>query len=269
MCELMGLCFAQPVSAGFSIREFSGRDSENADGWGLAWYPDCSVSLIKEPVSWRQSKHTGFLESYHALRSSIYIAHVRHKTVGGEPTHADTHPFVRELNGAEYCFAHNGTLLELSRKGLHRFHPLGTTDSEFAFCLLLESLAERKSLEGATDWQWLHEELSRFNRRGKLNCLLSDGKRLYCYHDMHGHKGLSLRKIRTDKEQPRSLGDEELHFELEAGAANHGYAVATHPLSATGWHAFHHGELLVLDAGVIAFSSHRQGQSAPFVSATA
>src|SRR5688500_11347688 len=139
MCELMGLCFAKPLAADFSVREFAMRDEENADGWGLAWYPDHSAAIIKEPISWRVSQHTQFLERYPDLSSPIYIAHVRHKTVGGPATHADTHPFTRELRGRDYCFAHNGTLLGLaSAASLKRYKPLGATDSELAFCLLLD-----------------------------------------------------------------------------------------------------------------------------------
>src|SRR5262245_54687645 len=101
MCELMGMSFARPLSAAFSIQEFAGRGEKNADGWGLAWYPDQSLALVKEPVAWNSSPHTGFLEKYQHLQSHLYIAHVRHKTTGGTPTHADTHPFARELSGRE------------------------------------------------------------------------------------------------------------------------------------------------------------------------
>ncbi|HTU22120.1 MAG TPA: class II glutamine amidotransferase, partial [Gemmataceae bacterium] len=90
MCELMGLSFTRSVSADFSIREFAARGKENADGWGLAWYPDRAAAVVKEPVRWGQSPYTAFLEQYAELRSPLYIAHVRRKTMGGEPTHADT-----------------------------------------------------------------------------------------------------------------------------------------------------------------------------------
>src|SRR5205814_6028589 len=50
MCELLGLSFARPLSADFSIRIFALRGAENADGWGLAWYPDRSLSIVKEPL---------------------------------------------------------------------------------------------------------------------------------------------------------------------------------------------------------------------------
>jgi glutamine amidotransferase len=259
MCELMALSFARPLSADFSVREFAGRDEQNADGWGLAWYPDQSLARIKEPVSWRASQHTGFLETYHAIASSIYIAHVRHKTVGGTPTHADTHPFSREWGGREYCFAHNGTLIGLPGKTpLGRYRPIGTTDSEYAFCHLLDRLAERgRHLEEPADWQWLHRRLTTLNEFGKLNCLFSDGRRLFCYFDSAGHKGLTFRKVHIRSHEMRRFEDSELQIDLEDNSINHGFVVATHPLSRSGWHSFHPGELIVFSEGATCYSSHR------------
>ena len=46
MCELLGLSFAKSIPADFSIREFALRSDENADGWGLGWYPDQSVASV-------------------------------------------------------------------------------------------------------------------------------------------------------------------------------------------------------------------------------
>jgi predicted glutamine amidotransferase len=264
MCELMGLCFARPVSADFSIREFAQRGRENADGWGLAWYPDRAVAVVKEPVRWQDSTYTGFLESYQGLRSSLYVAHVRHKTVGGPPTHADTHPFARELGGREYCFAHNGTLDDVrERLPLGRFRPVGGTDSEHAFCHLLEDVARREdALATPASWEWLHSRLAALNRLGKLNCLLSDGSRLFCYFDAAGHKGLTMRKVRVRGPGQRHLEDEELSVDLAGGDANHGFVVASQPLSPTGWHPFHPGELIVLSDRGMCYSSHRRGQGA-------
>ena len=37
----------QPIFAGFSFNEFGRLSKENADGWGLAWYPDRSLAMIK------------------------------------------------------------------------------------------------------------------------------------------------------------------------------------------------------------------------------
>src|SRR5262245_33590568 len=89
MCELMGMSFAKPVVASVSIQAFSERSADNADGWGLAWYPDHSLAMIKQPVQW-SVHHNKFLEHYPGLLSSMYVAHVRRKTTGHVLTHADT-----------------------------------------------------------------------------------------------------------------------------------------------------------------------------------
>lgn len=268
MCELMGLSFARPISADFSIREFAVRGKENADGWGLAWYPDRAVAVVKEPFRWGQTPYTAFLETYPGLRSPLYIAHVRRKTVGGESTHADTHPFTREWGGRDYCFAHNGTLRGLvGQWRLGRFHPVGHTDSEWAFCYLMEAIACRQEMLATPEsWQWLHWELGRLNELGPLNCLLSDGQRLFCYHDRTGHKGLSFRILQQRVDHERRLEDEEVKLELAEDDLNHGFVVATNPLSSGAWSPFEHAELMVLEAGRLRFSSHRTPADSPLLS---
>lgn len=252
MCELMGLSFDQPVSADFSVRSFALRDESNADGWGLAWYPDRSLSLVKEAITWRQSGHSKFLETYSGLRSRIYIAHVRHQTTGGRPTHADSHPFQRECFGREFCFAHNGTIREFKSLPLDRFRPLGNTDSEHVFCYLMNELSWRgRALDDRDDWEWLHGRLLAINAGGTLNCLLSDGERLFCYRDRRGWKGLTMRKIRWHDRADRVFEDDTMEVTMTGDSHSHGCVVATFPLSATGWHDLSPGGLLVLHGATI------------------
>lgn len=257
MCELMGMSFAKPIQADFSIREFALRGESNADGWGLAWYPDASAAIVKEPRQWGISPYTDFLEEYTGLRSMIFLAHVRHKTVGGEPTHADTHPFMREWGGRDYVFAHNGTVASIFNQPLGRFRPVGNTDSEYLFCWLLEQIAERGShLEHSDDWHWLHQQLTIANRGEKLNCLLSDGRRLFCYFDQKGHKGLTFRPVYLYDEK-RNFGDPSVKFNVADALFNYGIVVASNPLSSEGWKAFEMGEMFVLANGEIVHSSQR------------
>ncbi|MFL5242432.1 MAG: class II glutamine amidotransferase [Gemmataceae bacterium] len=265
MCELMGLSFARPVSADFSIREFALRSEQNADGWGLAWYPDRSLAVVKEPVRWQSSQYTRFLESYANLQARVYIAHVRHKTTGGEATHADTHPFAREWAGRDYCFAHNGTLQgDFWQLPLGRFKPVGNTDSEFLFCHLLDEVSRRDDLlETESSWRWLAEKLVAVNRWGKLNALLSDGERLFCYHDVLGFKGLTYRPTSIGDNEIRRFEDAGLRMDVVGEAANHGFVVATCPLSETGWHRFQPGELVAFERGTMRFSSKGSSSSAP------
>ncbi len=256
MCELMGLSFDRPMSADFSIRAFALRDVENADGWGLAWYPDRSLCVVKESLTWRQSGYSKFLETYNGLNSRIYVAHVRHKTIGGIPTHADTHPFSRECFGREFCFAHNGTIRGHASLPLGRFQPVGTTDSEQVFCHILELIASRNEhLQDEVGWRWLHATLQSINQAGSLNCLLTDGQRLFAYRDIKGWKGLALRKVRFREDDARVFEDSTMELTMAGEADSHGFIVATCPLTETGWHHFAPGHLAVVEAGTLRFSS--------------
>lgn len=257
MCELMACNFAKPIVADFSIHEFGQRDEENADGWGLAWYAGRSLAIIKDTGKWRASLHTGFLETYTGIRSTIFIAHVRHLT-RGMATRADTHPFSRELNGVEYCFAHNGTLKNAFELSLGRYHPIGGTDSEHFFCHLLDEISKwKKPLADPDSWPRLHQKLAEHNRSGTLNMLLSDGVRLFAYHDVTAWKGLHYRPMLVRDQETRRFEDTDLRLDLGGGAVNAGTVIATHPLSLTGWEKFLPGELIVFEEGTIRFSSHR------------
>ena len=271
MCELMAMSFDAPVSPDFSIREFAARGEENPDGWGLGWYPDRSLAIVKEPVRWGASRHAGFLATHGSIRSAILLAHVRYKTMGGEPSHADTHPFARELGGREYCFAHNGTLDGAAWQlplGVHR--PVGATDSERFFCHLIHAIDRHgRPLDTPSDWRWLHESLASANRHGKLNCLLSDGHRLFVYHDVNGWKGLNFRKVRVREGETRHFEDDTLSVDIGGQGLRHGFVVATCPLSPSGWHGFRLGELIVFERGEIRHSSHRERGSPEFAPADA
>jgi predicted glutamine amidotransferase len=272
MCELMGMSFAKPIVASVSMQAFSERSKDNADGWGLAWYPDRSAALVKQPVRWSM-QHTQFLEHYPGLLSATYLAHVRKLTVGVAPTHADTHPFCRELNGREYCFAHNGTLTgEFWQRPLGRFRPVGSTDSEFVFCLLLaemeefDRLAEEVTTAAAngeqphprpTDeqrWKWFHQYLVRLNDYGKLNCILTDGEEMLVYHDKNGWKGLTYRDVFLHEDSQHHFSDATLAVNVQATPVNRGVIVATNALSVEGWDRFLPGEMKVLKQGSIVFT---------------
>jgi len=256
MCELMAFNFAKPIEAEFSIREFGRRDKENADGWGLAWYPDESVAVIKEAISWQSSEHTRFLETYSAARSSTVIAHVRHLTTG-RPVHADTHPFTRELHGLDYCFAHNGTLPHAWDLPLSDFRPVGRTDSEAFFCHLLGVLSGwNKGLACPDNWPRLHRTVQHINQGGKLNFLLTDGKTIVCYHDLGGWKGLHTKQVLVHRDERPRFQDAEVRVKMGSQPVNMGVVVATTPLSRRGWQSLERGEMIVLREGALCFSSH-------------
>jgi predicted glutamine amidotransferase len=143
-------------------------------------------------------------------------------------------------------------LKDLGTLELGHYHPIGDTDSELAFCYLLGRLATAGiDLQQEQGWLWLYDVLKEVNRHGPLNCLLSDGQSLFCYHDATGYKGLSWRPIHEYSLEASYLEDEELQIELESPSRSEGFAVATHPLTGSGWRPFRPGELIVFGAGKV------------------
>ena len=81
------------------------------------------------------------------------IAHIRKATQGGV-TIENTHPFIREIWGQNWVFAHNGNLKELPDMSESFCQPIGSTDSETAFCYMAEYLKNRFRRKPA-EWKFL------------------------------------------------------------------------------------------------------------------
>lgn len=118
-----------------------------------------------------------FIRSY-PIKSQNVIAHIR-KATQGETKLENTHPFVRELWGQYWSFAHNGDLKNFSPQLSGRFIPVGNTDSEKAFCYLLQELhlefgenCPNADLLGVK----LHELTLSLATFGIFNFLLSNGE---------------------------------------------------------------------------------------------
>jgi len=48
MCDLLGMSFRTPINARISLDIFQLRGEVNPDGWGLAYYRDEHLQIIKE-----------------------------------------------------------------------------------------------------------------------------------------------------------------------------------------------------------------------------
>ena len=73
------------------------------------------------------------------IKSLNVIAHIR-KATQGQVALENCHPFVRELWGRYWVFAHNGDLKDFQPMLDGPYRPVGNTDSELAFCYLLQEL---------------------------------------------------------------------------------------------------------------------------------
>jgi glutamine amidotransferase len=187
MCQLLGMNCNVPTDIVFSFTGFhhrGGRTDEHADGWGIAFYEarGCRLFIDTKPAA--QSPVAQLVRTY-PIRSLNVIAHIRKATVGAVSLE-NTHPFMREMWGRYWTFAHNGTL-----KGFvtpdhadRRYRPVGNTDSEAAFCYLLEALRSAFPHGAPDDGDLLAtvgtlaQDLRAF---GEFNFLLSDGERLFAH----------------------------------------------------------------------------------------
>ncbi len=159
------------------------------------------------------------------------------------------HPFVRELWGRYWVFAHNGNLENYQPRLHSSFKPVGQTDSERAFCWLMQELAKSHanipSVEELT--LTLRELTPHIAKHGAFNFLLSNGQALWT------HASTSL--FYVERKHPFStatLSDQDLsiNFAEHASVDDRVAVVVTAPLTTNEvWTPFASGELAVFVDG--------------------
>jgi predicted glutamine amidotransferase len=184
MCQLLGMNCNIPTDILFSFTGFhrrGGGTDHHADGWGIAFYEGVGCRLFIDTTPAAESPIAALVRTY-PIRSLNVIAHIRKATVGNIALE-NTHPFAREMWGRYWTFAHNGTLPLPRRIGHGRRHtPVGGTDSEAAFCEILETLWHRfpsrvPTLD--TLFEAVAEVSASLGEQGEFNFLLSNGEALF------------------------------------------------------------------------------------------
>ncbi|AHE97199.1 class II glutamine amidotransferase [Thioalkalivibrio paradoxus] len=268
MCELLAMSSLEPATLSISLEAFSERGGLRAphkDGWGAAFYSGRDVRRLRDTGAASQSSGIRFL-SEQKYRSRLVLAHVRQATKGAVSLE-NTQPFARELGGRMHVFAHNGDLIgieDATAPDLGRFRPIGDTDSEHAFCLLLARLAALWDAPEPPALELRLEVVRRFAALlrpfGPANFLYSDSEYLF----VHGHErtqescgrieppGLFTlcRTCPTKKEgrtpkpiEGLTLGLTEAHQRVTL--------VASVPLTAERWEPVAAGEVLAIAGGRI------------------
>jgi glutamine amidotransferase len=173
--------------SGLALR--GGARGPHADGWGLALYQGRAVRTFLEPAAAARSALAAYIRR-HPIKTLLAIAHVRKRT-RGPVSLANTHPFVRELWGRHFTFAHNGTIRKaplhasthVSTSTKARFRPIGTTDSELAFCAILNHLDRVFPKGFPKDRTRYYRAVARVAKElgahGSFNFLLGDGEQLF------------------------------------------------------------------------------------------
>lgn len=231
MCELLGMSANVPTDIRFSFAALAKRGGEtgpHSDGWGISFYEEKGCRSFHDPNPSATSELARLVRDY-PIKSRTVIAHVR-KANRGRVALENTHPFTRELWGRAWTFAHNGQLKGVKALPLGAFRPIGTTDSEHAFCWILGRLRERFAAfpsARALDRE-IRAAFAELRTLGVFNALLTEGRSLYascskklCYIERRAPFGKA------------SLIDEELQvdFAAETTPNDRVIIIATQPLT--------------------------------------
>ncbi len=260
MPNLLAMCFEGELAPSFDLR-FLHAGQSLPDGWGLGYYPagEPSASVLKEPAPARGSIRGELVKAWEHLESSLFVLHVRTATWGPN-TDANTQPFVRGWGGREWLLGHSGSLAShLDEDPDPRFEPVGGTDTERVFCVLLGRIAAHgwRSL-AEVDIAVLHEWLLELNTRGALNLVLSDGRDLVVYADRSGAESVHMAEL-LPPYPGLALGDGDVRIDLTRRGSKpcKGWVVSSAPLEAEGvagrlvWRSLAPGEFVVLRQGAI------------------
>jgi glutamine amidotransferase len=247
MCELLGMNANTPTDVMFSFAGLARRASEHRDGFGIAFFEDKGLRLFVDPASALDSPVASMIRSY-PIRSRHVVAHIR-KATQGRVALENTHPFVRELWGRYWVFAHNGNLDGFAPRLHGHFRPVGDTDSERAFCWLMQELAKaHASVPDIHELTLTLRELLRYpSSFGTFNALLTNGQALWA----HGSTKLHW----VERRHPfvaLTLRDDDLSVDFGqlTQASDRVAVVATEPMTRDeAWHALSPGEVLVFVDG--------------------
>ncbi len=247
MCQLLGMNANTPTDVMFSFAGLANRADEHKDGFGIAFFEGCGLRHFIDHHGARTSPVAALVRNY-PIRSDNVIAHIR-KATQGRVALENTHPFVRELWGRYWVFAHNGDLKGYAPRLHGAFRPVGDTDSERAFCWLMQELA--KAHAGvptvAELSHTLRELLPQPARHGSFNILLSNGQALWAHCSTHLHV--------LQRQHPfgaARLADEDLAVDFAplTTAQDRVAIVATEPLTeGEPWQQMAPGEMRVFSGG--------------------
>lgn len=253
MCQLLGMNCATPTDITFSFRGFSQRagiTSDHCDGFGIAFFEDKACRLFVDNQSAINSPIAELIRHY-PIKSRNVIAHIR-KATQGVIQLENSHPFMRELWGRHWIFAHNGDLKDFQPTLLGHFQPVGDTDSELAFCYLLDCLVQRFALnEPQLDdiFQVLAEISPQIAEHGTFNFILSNGQAMFTYATTKLHW-----LVREYPFQPAQLIDldVEVDFSQVTTPDDRVAVITTEPLTKNEtWTPYQAGEMILFQHGKI------------------
>ena len=251
MCELLGMSANTPTDLCFSftgLTQRGGNTGPHKDGWGVAFYEGKGVRSFHDASPSAESKIANMVQ-HHPIKSKTALCHIRQANVGNVCL-ANTHPFIRELWGQNWVFAHNGQINDfVSREGI--YEPVGDTDSENIFCDLMNQVRQNYCRDSLPEElaACLVELAKDYGKQGVFNCLLSNGDWLFTF--------CSTKLACITRRAPfgaACLTDADVSIDFSAETTNKDVVsiIATQPLTSDeAWEVYEVGEWRLWQSGEV------------------
>jgi len=261
MPNLLAMSFEGEIAPSFDLCCLRGG-AALPDGWGVGYYPagEPSASVLKEPAPGPGSIRRELVRAWDHLESSLFVLHVR-AAIWGANTDANTQPFVKSWGARDWMIAHAGSLtraLDVTHGA--PFEPIGATDTERVFCVLLERLASQgwRSLADS-NLRDMSEWFGELNALGTLDLVLCDGRDLLIYADRHTEPTLHLGELVPPFDR-LVIGDRDVQIDFtsrQGTCERKGVIASSSPLQSSGtasgmnWRLLERGEIVIIRQGAV------------------
>ena len=260
--DILLINFDAPSSPSIDIDLSRHPSGSNSQGWGLGWYPgnQSSSMVIKDPAARTTQVFTDKLTHWSNFRSNIFFCKIRGAESGYKQS--ETQPFSRSFAGSDWLFMHNGDLdktemTKIYQGGSRLLEPVGTTDSELAFCNLLA----RMEHHGARRLSEVHpvEILSwfqRFDHLGSSDMYLTDGQTICCFHGSQSPKSLYYSRL-IPPNNLQSLASNSVNIVVDNphDTFRTALVISSSPFSSGSWTQMLPGQMIMANHGKVIWNS--------------
>lgn len=274
--DILAASFDAPSSPSIRLKMSSQSGASHSLGWGFGWYPGNgrSAMVVKDPAARDMEIFTSTITDWANFRSKVFFCKARGASNGY--TQAETQPFSRSFAGRDWLFMHNGdldkgALTDLLGRQTQHLEPLGSTDSELAFCHLLFLMQEsgaRQIID--VDPMTLREWFQQFDALGSADMFLSDGQSIACFQGSRSPKQLMFaRHMPPNRPETLVCDAATIMFLDPRDMFRTSLMISSSPFAGEDWNQMRPGDLLIANHGAIAWaSSPTRIAAAPVVSAT-
>ena len=232
-------------------------------GWGFGWYPndDQAASVVKDTGGKDVDSVASAISDWRRFRSTNFLCKI--KGAAKRYSQQDTQPFQKNFGGRDWLFLHNGDMEKEKIKKLMDtevgfLDPLGVTDSELAFCYLLQQVSLEKAKRIVEiSWEKWNQWLRNLDALGSVDIVLSDGQTTLAFHGKNSKGNLFYWRRLPRESDTEEIGDHSVNIDLSDSQDTYrtAFMVSSSRLNGGEWNEMILGQLLVIRRGDLIWNS--------------